>query len=591
MFCRNCGNQLGSDDSFCPSCGAVVENIENESTPPVVEEVVAETQPTGFCGNCGAPLYNPEATLCDECAVPNSNQKPGSKGKKIVIGVVAALVVCLAVFFTAPYMGNAFAKLFKSPEDYLAHVVGKQTDKLVDNAAGVYSVYKKMFTSKLGGKNEVSLTLGEDFADTLSDLTGEDIDDYIGWLESVAWTMDSSCNDGNMKASMDLKLNNKDIADVEMYYDFDGDAYIAIPSLNPDYIRMDMSEAYGGQNPYEVMASVFSSLPDEKLLQKMIGKYMDKAISAIDDVEESSVKISAEGVTQKVTCLEFDISEETALDMAEAVLLAAQEDKDFEKLVTPLLENEDLDLDADFSDVLDAIDDALESIDDSRDYASSDAVCTVSLYVNAKGEIVGTMIDASDSADFVIEAYTARKGSKFGTVIELDADGASVSLNGTGKETFGKYSGELELRAMGTSVVTIEFSGVNSDKWADGIFNGEATITPGSVTKLLGYYADSDLVDFISDCSIVIKSKTTSMETLSYTLTIKSNDSELATLNVANKPSSAAKIKLPENYVDSDDYDDMEDWADNISVDKLIENLEKAGAPNDIIDAIEDNMP
>lgn len=74
MFCKNCGEQLVSDQAvICVKCGT------------------AKGQGVYYCANCGNPL-NPGAAACMLCGVSTASvPKSGSKSK-IVAGILAIFI-------------------------------------------------------------------------------------------------------------------------------------------------------------------------------------------------------------------------------------------------------------------------------------------------------------------------------------------------------------------------------------------------------------------------------------------------------------------------------------------------------------------
>lgn len=93
MYCGGCGTKIEQDDKFCGNCGAVNNNQESKTNP------VNDSKP----------------------------RQPMSKQKKIIMGVVALVVIALAVVY------NQLSTLTSPKEiakDYISAVVEKDADKL-----------------------------------------------------------------------------------------------------------------------------------------------------------------------------------------------------------------------------------------------------------------------------------------------------------------------------------------------------------------------------------------------------------------------------------------------------------------------------
>ena len=64
MICKNCGNTVGEDDTFCSVCGTKIEHIQCPYCGAAVEE------DTVFCTNCGKKIGQPQPAEIDKKIEP-----------------------------------------------------------------------------------------------------------------------------------------------------------------------------------------------------------------------------------------------------------------------------------------------------------------------------------------------------------------------------------------------------------------------------------------------------------------------------------------------------------------------------------------
>ena len=102
MFCKNCGNEMDPNASFCVRCGAM-KGVGQK-----------------YCANCGAEL--PEnATACVRCGcfaagpAPNQAQSGAAQKSKLAAGLLGIFLGALGIHnFYLGYTGKAVAQLLIS---------------------------------------------------------------------------------------------------------------------------------------------------------------------------------------------------------------------------------------------------------------------------------------------------------------------------------------------------------------------------------------------------------------------------------------------------------------------------------------------
>jgi hypothetical protein len=73
VYCTNCGNKLGSSDSFCTSCGTTTLSIANNQNGRIESDNILSKQKAKLieCNYCNKPIAI-TANKCTSCGAPNS---------------------------------------------------------------------------------------------------------------------------------------------------------------------------------------------------------------------------------------------------------------------------------------------------------------------------------------------------------------------------------------------------------------------------------------------------------------------------------------------------------------------------------------
>lgn len=146
MVCKHCGKELREDDKFCPGCGAKIEVTEDVAEQEQPAEPAEETpdseiqEPEEDSEEKAVQEDKPDAAdQTPDVATPAEHdpvtvQNKGKSGKGMVIGVVAAVVVCAAiaaVVFWPKDPVNQYLSEFK--ENNNAEAMEIYNDKIADD--------------------------------------------------------------------------------------------------------------------------------------------------------------------------------------------------------------------------------------------------------------------------------------------------------------------------------------------------------------------------------------------------------------------------------------------------------------------------
>lgn len=93
MYCTKCGKETSDGASFCPYCGAVIEQAAPEKIPEPTPERIPEPVPAMNRVNNAAPAQAPVASI------ENQNEElPVYKRKNKVAFLVGFIPVIVAIF-------------------------------------------------------------------------------------------------------------------------------------------------------------------------------------------------------------------------------------------------------------------------------------------------------------------------------------------------------------------------------------------------------------------------------------------------------------------------------------------------------------
>lgn len=592
MFCENCGAKLAENSTFCEQCGARVTDVSDAAE----NNVAADTQAQGTEINNdavsedmiestveGAPgdLFVPELKV---------NTKR-SKLKKILAAVVAIIAAGTVAVFASPAVRNTMAKIVMSPEQYFHYVMNNEAKDGAKEISSLLEEIKNMYTGEseyTGANGSLEVTTGEGYRDFIKNNNDYDIrnyPEYYTWFEKANITYDVASNkEKGFSADFGVGLNGTNLGNAEMAVDIeDGVAYFNIPGLLSEAIGVDLDIDDMLDSDMDDVETFLAAFPKEKVTNKLITKYAEYIVNAVEEVEQKTKKIEVDDFSQKLTVLTATIDDEMARNAVEVAFAEAKDDKDIEKLIKDVVEsgvfgNEDAD--DIYDEFVEGIEDALDDIDDLE----FDEEFDVDFYVNGKGELVGI---GTEVDDFEFIAVSTEKGKKTATLIEASVPSSyltvDVVLSGTGTKSGSSESGELTLEVMGQEIAVITYTDIDIKKLEDGEFIGTVAVVPGSdavslIKKSIGVDTISELLD---GTKIELSAAENDMSISLYT-----DDKLFASVNINYTLNNNTDVKIPSSSVDEYEFSPEDDLNESWMND-LFSKLRKAGVPDSIVDDIE----
>lgn len=420
--------------------------------------------------------------------VSGVEKAPKKKTGVIVGGVCAGVVAVAAIGGVAAYnlsdvVKNKIKLATMKPAEYYSWVTETNAEKSAESAAESYKKYIDAISdgqsSGISVKYEASddvkkLITDEMLGDDASGDEAQELKDIIENFNSVKAGIDISSKDGNASGTLFADYNDEKLISADIAVDSEAlNLFARIPELNEKWLGISLSEAMeeaaGDEETEKVKAIItdFSENPEDYLtadeLEKLMNKYTAVWCDQIKDVElEKKEKVDIADITVEYTVIKAEINEEKAYDIASAYIDTVSKDELVKEIVTERLEL----CTADEFD--EALKDAAESLEDSKDDIDSDSDETVTLttYVDATGTIRG--MDITVPASETDDEETTSSDEGFSFIIGLDGDKlcGEMKFSADGEEFTGelnaekkgkKYTGDIELKAE-EGTISIEFA-------------------------------------------------------------------------------------------------------------------------------------
>lgn len=595
MFCKNCGNEIFENQAFCTQCGAPVEKPAQEVTeieaepivneePAVVEDTVTEDFDIELHVGQEIPVY-------DEVVAPAKKKKTG-----LIIGLAsAAVVVALAVLVVLNFnfvKGYAI-KTFGSDTDYLRFVEAQSINQSVDSITEAYGV-------ALEEKQDSSATvkLQPKLSDSAKELIGENLTGEmdIDWINKLSLSATSEVGGDKTAIGLVLALSNSEVLKLDTVTDMEEQMlYLAISNLSDKYIKTDIeldeSVAIGEGGMSKIMEALDDpefkeTLPSEKELNELLKKYTDVVINSIEASEISTMYLTVDELIGEFTVVEYEITEEDALIIAEALLNTAKEDAELKEIIESvcgyLADKEIIDPDIDYYDeVEEFIDEGIEAVEEAMDEADDNEPIIIKNFVNSKHEICGRTVEVDGEEMF--NYITIQKGTKFATEAEVE----NVKVEGSGEVKGTKLNAEYSVKVDKSKYVDVIIEDADVISLSDKKFNGTVRIElSDTFVDKIGEAEFADLMeeyDFAFEFKIAAEEKTSKLE-----VNVLSKGDLFVGFDMTTTIGEAdGKITTPSDAIDATDEEALTQWAESLDLTKIVEALEKGGLDEELVTAVE----
>lgn len=478
-------------------------------------------------------------------------------------------------------------------EEYLQKLESNNLGSAVDSIGKVYDKILGGMSSgsaatSIGTKLDLTLSVGDDLLDMLEqNIFGGDIGD-MSFLSKINLNMDMSVKDQMEKMQMALSLNGQKIITLNLLMNMaDYVVYGAAPDLNDGWIKFDMGAMMPSGSVAGALASstslnaLFNALPDGETLTKVLDRYLNLVLAGMTNVDQKTSSLEAGGVRQEVTELTLKIYEEDAMKIVKSVLTTAKDDADLKKIFEDVakaaedLTGEAMDTAEIYADFQEAINDMLADMEEETEFDTENPI-VLSTYVDKDHNIIGRKVamvnDGEERNAFYY--YSVTDGDKTGFDMGIPDDQTSgeydFRLKGSGWKKDGKNNGDYTLTIQDEDWLIVKLQNVDAE-------SGTVILDPtAELEKEMG-------LDEIPFKSLYAEIKLGE----GIELNIMSEQKLLVGLALKATESDGPALSEPSNATDATDSSAMQSWAEKLVLDKVLDNLEKAGVPSELINALE----
>ncbi len=507
----------------------------------------------------------------------------------MVLGCVAMLAGCKK----DPYAGISDA-------EYIQKVEKENLAGAIDGLTEIYGALGKVnpgAATENNSKVEMDIQIGDMIINMLEESfknnTGSEMD--FDFLANIGMDGEISMKGDLMKENVTLLLGDKKIISATVFMNVaEAVMYFAVPELNDDFVKIDMNAmggmggtampdfsgsamapSYGAGSAVmaptailEMLPQIMEKLPSEEVFAKLLNRYIDVILANLKNVTRSAATLEEGGLKQTCTKVSTKIYEADAKEMAKAILNTALTDQELKQAVDGISEIAETDLYPAFKQ---GIEQALASINADEDLDTENCIELIA-YIDGDHNIIGREIYGFDRDGAVAAYYTVTSGDKFAFKAEVQG----IALTGNGTEKKGATTATYTLNVAGTNYVTLE---VKDFKATEKELTGTVRIEP-SAQLLSLMFGSTSAVPF-ADLALEIELATDGL-----TAKVLGNDALIVSIAMKTKEATGGKIELPSDAVDMNNSLAMQNWMANMDVEAVLNNLQTAGVPAELIEML-----
>ena len=583
MFCEKCGKPFEGEGSVCSECAAKQTEDTVNVEAPVAAEVVtppAETSPA------------PESVAATEeplvLGEPVVAKKKSRKG--LIAGIVAAVLALSVGAYFLFFQGDSSNTPVVSATEVGTQSV-QQPENYLDNVTDLYGdiINSTDYTSST---TEIRIQVDQNLLTLLSSNPNMAMD--LTWLQNTTITIDRNLVDDILRRKLDISLNGTQIITVDTISSPENaSTYVGFPELNNQYLLIPVSDQANFLSQLTTLRTLKGDLPSEDVLNDLAQRYLTLVLAEITDIAESEEDVTISGVTEKQKVQTITLTEADLLRIEKVLVENFASDPDIEVIYDVyseylnslygdyLLEKFDL-----YRDLVENLSETLEYLDEEIANAADDAYITVKLYTGADGNLAGcsaTIVDASYETSLSLQTVKANGV----TYLQYTVDDSQIigQWETTGDTTVGQF----QLLAIGDTEAFCTFD-LSCTKGGQ----TEICMTPGAdmLSNLLDSIAPNASLGALGDAlagSVALKATISeiSKEQISAAFELTWNNSTLVTVSVSVKPKDPEEIHIPGDTVEYSNMIALEQWAKNLSIDKVLDNLRQAGVPEALLTELE----
>lgn len=467
-------------------------------------------------------------------------------------------------------------------------------DKFVSGVASSWEEYLASYqTAQKGSNAKITLNVEDTGRALLGAMTGG-MD--FSWLQSISLDTNTSLQQGLEALTAAVLLNDSKLCDLNIYMDFAKMAeYIQIPDISEGYLvapmeSSDVSISDDSMKLYfNLLSDLSSVLPDKDTLSTLLERYGQLVISNMEDGASTDETVSVEGISEDCTVYEGQLSEASAVKMLEDIAKTAKDDKEIKSLFDSWTEA-GIATDDQYQEFQTAVDDLLS---DFADEGADDSTLIYSrIWVNNEDKVVGREIGTVDGAE-TTPVFTWKAPSADGSsalLLEVQADGSSLTLTGSGTSSEGLLTGDYIFAMDGTETMDIHVADLETKPEKTGYYNGKFTLTfPAIDTESTG--SEDTTTNPLAGLAVEVNlTSDITTETSQIDLTLTTSGAALATLSISGGYGEGPETKDGDSLTPAysvDDENDAVEYMKTINWDTLAANATAAGVPEELVSQLQ----
>lgn len=564
MFCKSCGKEIPDGILFCDACGAAVD--ASVAVQPQVENMVQD---------------EPVITL-------NTQGQSVAPKKKWLIpalicaGVLVVAAVVLAIFLLRP-TGGGNQKADSTPEEKNAQAGQENLNNMVDSVGDNLNEWLEKPSGSYGYEGQVCIVIDE----TIMSMLSTEMD--MQWLSEIAFNYYLSSADNMTLAKVQLALRDTEITSAQYILDKESmDAWIEIPDISQQALYFNLLQQMedSGVDMSVLMSDSFDSITADDL-KEVFMPYIELALNSFDQVAEVEETVEIDGVSQNLTVLKAEMTEETFYRVLLEILEGLKTDEKFADLIGEIeqIYGEDVEF---YDSLMISLDDAIASVQEQQSLfdPSANNVMYLHTYLNDQDETVGILLGTTDEGEVQDAIYflQVEDGNEIANEFRL---GEELRVIGSGEDS-GTFSGTYTVYVQNEKYLKVELK--NYDMDAD-FATGTIRITPQKA-----------FMDALAESMEMDESTKSMMSMLSFVIEIKisgdANDNKTSislsasgmkfvTIDITGKVTSAMPITVPTDVVDAMDEEALAQWAESLDeeafTELIIQRLVEAGMPEELL--------
>ena len=467
-------------------------------------------------------------------------------------------------------------------------------DKFVSGVASSWEEYLTSYqTAQKGSNAKITLNVEDTGRALLGAMTGG-MD--FSWLQSISLDTNTSLQQGLEALTAAVLLNDSKLCDLNIYMDFAKMAeYIQIPDISEGYLvapmeSSDVSISDDSMKLYfNLLSDLSSVLPDKDTLSTLLERYGQLVISNMEDGASTDETVSVEGISEDCTVYEGQLSEASTVKMLQDIAKTAKDDKEIKSLFDSWTEA-GIATDDQYQEFQTAVDDLLSDFADEG--ADDSALIYSRIWVNNEDKVVGREIGTVDGAE-TTPVFTWKAPSADGSsalLLEVQADGSSLTLTGSGTSSEGLLTGDYIFAMDGTETMDIHVADLETKPEKTGYYNGKFTLTFPAVDA-----GSTDSEDTTTNplAGLAVEVNLTSditTETSQIDLTLTTSGAALATLSISGGYGEGPETKDGDSLTPAysvDDENDAVEYMKTINWDTLAANATAAGVPEELVSQLQ----